>query len=59
MVRNKILVDLLMNNFSRRAPDDTPLLPITPKNVVYENPFITDKSSMNKTSNSNEDPIEK
>jgi hypothetical protein len=34
-----------------------PLLP--PKDTVYENPFITDKTLINKNLNSNEDEIEK
>lgn len=42
------------------ASDDMPLLPPAPKNIVYENPFINDKKSINKTPNSNEEnPIEK
>ncbi|CAF1136803.1 unnamed protein product [Rotaria sordida] len=42
-----------------RASDDIPLLQPTPKNMVYENPFITDKTSINKDTNSNENEIEK
>jgi len=46
-------------NSKWRASDDISLLPPTPKNVVYENPFINDKTSINKDMNSNEDTIEK
>lgn len=38
----------------RRASDDMPLLKPASKDVVYENPFITDKPSINKETNSNE-----
>ncbi|CAF1405931.1 unnamed protein product [Adineta steineri] len=41
------------------ASDDISLLPPPPKNIIYENPFITDKTSINKNTNSNEDEIEK
>ncbi len=61
MVRRKKF-DSLLNRFIdnfRRASDDIPLLSPTSKNIVYENPFITDKTSINKKTNSNEDTIEK
>jgi len=61
MVRRKKF-DSLFNRFIdnfRRASDDIPLLSPTSKNIVYENPFITDKTSINKKTNSNEDTIEK
>ncbi len=43
----------------RHAADDVSLLPPAPKNIVYENPFIVDKTSINRNMNSNEDEIEK
>lgn len=49
----------LFIDYSRRASDDIPLLTPSSKNTVYENPFIIDKTSIIKNTNSNEAETEK
>ncbi|CAF1197624.1 unnamed protein product [Rotaria sp. Silwood1] len=46
-------------NSKWRASDDMPILPPTSKNIVYENPFIIDKTTITKDTNSNKNEIEK